>query len=509
MRALISVFDKRGLDAFAHELVALGWEILSTGGTLAYLKNVGVPVIAVDDVTAFPEILDGRVKTLHPSIHGGILARRDRSDDLKTLADHAIQPIDMVVGNLYPFEDTIRRPGVSLNDVLENIDIGGPAMIRAAAKNYPDVLVVCDPSSYDIVIEALRTGEVEAVMRRSLAASAFAHVSAYDALIAAWLQESTAFPDKLVVQGTKALDLRYGENPHQSAAAYRRVEAGVPVVGVLDAVQLQGKELSYNNLLDADAAWSLCRQLSGPAAVIVKHMVPCGAAIRPTASEAFQEALASDPVSAFGGIVAVNRTVDLELATQIAEIFFEIVVAPEFDPAALEILERKKNLRLLELPLDLWSPLPYLSVRSIVGGLMVQDADLTADDSSSWNLATSASPTDAQQLDLTMAWTVSRFVRSNAIVLVRDQSVVGVGPGQPNRVDSVRIAVQRAANRAAGSVLASDAFFPFADGVETAIAAGIAGIVQPGGSMRDDEVIAAAESVGIPMLLTGARHFLH
>ena len=509
MRALISVYDKRGLDAFARDLVALGWEIISTGGTLTYLQNAGIPVTAVDDVTNFPEILDGRVKTLHPAIHGGILARRDRPDDLATMADHDMTPIDMVVGNLYPFEQTIRRPDVSTADVLENIDIGGPAMIRAAAKNYPDVIVLCDPSAYDVVIDALRSDAVDRTMRRALAASAFAHVSSYDSIVASWMQESTAFPERVVVAGNKVLDLRYGENPHQTAAAYRRTDGNAPVPGVLDATQLQGKELSYNNLLDADAAWTLCRQFAEPTTVIVKHMVPCGTAVRETIADAYREALASDPVSAFGGIVALNRPVDGELASELAEIFFEIIIAPEVDAEARSVLARKKNLRVLELPAELWSPQPYLTVRSITGGLLVQDADLAPDDPSTWTSATQNAPSEDQQRDLEMAWLIARSVRSNAIVLVRDQSLVGVGPGQPNRLDSVRMAIARAGKRASGSVLASDAFFPFADGVQTAIEGGIAAIVQPGGSMRDAEVIEAASGAGVPMVFTGLRHFLH
>ncbi|HQY29819.1 MAG TPA: bifunctional phosphoribosylaminoimidazolecarboxamide formyltransferase/IMP cyclohydrolase [Thermomicrobiales bacterium] len=509
MRALISVYDKSDLEAFASGLVEMGWSLISTGGTLSFLREVGLPVTGVDAITGFPEILDGRVKTLHPAIHGGILARRMHPDDLATLQEHGLELIDMVVGNLYPFAATISRPNVTMAEALENVDIGGPAMIRAAAKNFPDVLVITEPTNYKDVLAQLRSGEDSLEFRQSLAAKAFAHIATYDALIASYLGvESRELPDRLPIAADKAIDLRYGENPHQRAAAYRRVSPCLPVHGVLDATQLQGKELSYNNVLDADAALALCRRVDGPACVIVKHAIPCGAAVRESSVEAFSSALAGDPVSAFGGIVAINREVDRATAECMSEIFFEVILAPAFSEEARTILGKKKNLRLLTLDSKDWAVQNYQSVRSIAGGFLVQDADV-ADDNNEWKLTTTIEPTVEQRADLAFAWEVVRSVRSNAIVLVRDLAVVGVGPGQPNRLDCVKIALARAGDKGPGSVMASDAFFPFADGVQAGIEGGVVAIVQPGGSLRDAEVIGACDTASVGMYFTGTRHFLH
>ena len=461
-------------------------------------------------MTGFRLILVGRVKTLHPSIHGGLLARRDLEEHRSSLEAHDIRPIDLLAVNLYPFEATVSQPECALQDALEQIDIGGPAMVRAAAKNFPHVIVITNPTRYADVLAALRSGGVPEHMRRSLAAEAFQHVSTYDALVAEYLRGSDGeFPRELTIPGRLAAPLRYGENPHQSAAAYVSPSTTGATPGVLAAAQLQGKDLSYNNLLDADAALRAIQGLEDPACVIVKHTIPCGVAIRRTAADAFQAALASDPVSAFGGIVAINRTIDEPAAQALAGIFLEVIVAPAFSPEALQILGAKKNLRLLTLPQAGWKTSAGLSVRSIQGGLLVQESDSRHDDPGQWRVVTEAPLPDAVRADLAFAWHVSRFVKSNAIVLTKDQALVGVGPGQPNRVDSVRIAIERAGERAGGAVLASDAFFPFADGVEEAIRAGIAAVIQPGGSVRDSDVIAACNHAGVPMIFTGTRHFLH
>ena len=509
MRALLSVYDKTGLATFARGLLDLGWELISTGGTLAFLRDHDLPTVSVEDVTGSPEILGGRVKTLHPAIHGGILARRDDLEDMAVLGNQKITPIDLVAVNLYPFEATVRRPEVSSAKALENIDIGGPTILRAAAKNFPDVLVICQPDSYEAVLTALRADGITREERMGLAAKAFAHVANYDALIAKWMGWEDPFPQDCSIPGRLAAVLRYGENPHQSAAAYRRIYPGPEVFGVLDAEQLAGRKLSYNNLLDADAAFSLCRRFDQPACVIVKHTIPCGAAVRDDAAEAFRLALAGDPVSAFGGIVAINRPIGVALAREIGQTFFEVVLAPDYSAEAQSILAQRSQLRILRLADERWPSSAERTVRSIAGGLLIQDADTAPDDPTAWVVPTRATPSSDQRTDLEFAWEVVRAVRSNAIVLVRDKAVVGVGPGQPNRVDAVRIAVGRAGDRAAGSVLASDAFFPFDDGPEVAIAAGIAAIIQPGGSVRDGDVIAACDDADVPMIFTGRRHFVH
>ena len=520
--ALLSVHDKTGLVAFAAGLCDLGFDLVSTGGTARTLTEAGLAVLAVSDLTGFPEILDGRVKTLHPAVHAALLARRDDPAHLAEIDRQGIRPIALVAANLYPFAETVHDPTVALADALEQIDIGGPAMIRAAAKNHPGVLIVTDGADYAPVLAALAAGDVSARDRRALAAKAFAHVAAYDAIVADYLRRDPAaettvtaasgFPDEFAIAGRKTRDLRYGENPHQAAAAYRRLGAGPQPAGVLDALQIGGKELSFNNLLDADAALAAIAGFAEPAVAIVKHTIPCGLAVRPTLAAAFAAALAGDPVSAFGGIVALNRLVDGATADALAEIFFEVVIAPAFSPEARAVLERKRSLRLLELDLadtaHATRPGPW-DVRPIQGGLLIQEPDTAADDPKGWAVVSQRPPTAAEWADLTFAWTAIRRVPSNAIVLVRDRAVIGVGSGQPNRLESVRIAAAKAGDRAAGAVLASDAFFPFRDGVDAAVAAGVAAIVQPGGSVRDAEVLTAVEGAGAAMLITARRHFRH
>lgn len=512
MRALLSVHDKTGIADFAKGLVELGHEIVSTGGTLAHLRSHGVPALSVSDVTGFPEILDGRVKTLHPRIHAALLARSDLPEHRAALTVHEITPIQVVACNLYPFEATVSRPDVALETAIEQIDIGGPAMIRAAAKNFADVVIVTSPTRYGSILQSLSDGEVSQAERRELAAAAFAHVSAYDAVVAEHLRSPDRFPDDLTIAARKAKDLRYGENPQQRAAAYRRVQAGGSNHGVLDGVQLAGKALSYNNVLDADAAWRALRSMPRPAVSIVKHSIPCGLAMRSSLSSAFDEALAGDPVSAFGGIVGLNRTVDIDVAERIASIFFEVVIAPKFTPASVELLGRRRQLRLIEMgnAAEEGHPIPpALDLRPIVGGWLVQEADTSQDDESAWQVASRRIPTEIERGDLRFAWHAARIVKSNAIVLAIDDALVGVGSGQPNRLESVRIAIGKAGDRARGAVLASDAFFPFADGLEAAIRAGIAAVIQPGGSIRDGEVVAAADAADVAMIFTGRRHFLH
>lgn len=510
-RALLSVYDKRGIVELGRGLIALGYELVSTGGTLAALDLAGVPATAVSNVTGFPEILDGRVKTLHPRIHGGLLARRGAPAHVDALREHDIAPIDVIAANLYPFAATIARPDVTLGDALEQIDIGGPAMIRAAAKNFPDVVVLTDPADYDAALDELRGGGPSPERRQALAARAFAHTAAYDAVVAEYLRDGCSGPQEITFAGTLARVVRYGENPQQRGAAYRRLRAGQPVAGVLDAEQLAGKELSFNNLLDADAAWSAVQGFTQPAVAIVKHTIPCGLAERETLANAFAEALRGDPVSAFGGIVALNRLVDGETARRMAEVFFEVVIASGFSEEAIERLGRKKALRLLAMPAgaeSVTSPADW-DVRPISGGLLVQTPDDGIDDPATWTVATERRPDARELADLVFAWRAVRHVKSNAIVLARDGALTGVGSGQPNRVESVRIAVAKAGERAAGSVLASDAFFPFPDGLEAALAAGVTAVVQPGGSVRDEAVIAAANRAGAAMLFTGTRHFRH
>jgi phosphoribosylaminoimidazolecarboxamide formyltransferase/IMP cyclohydrolase len=497
------VSDKEEIVDFARGLADQGIEIISSGGTAGALRDAGVPVITVAEVTGAPEILGGRVKTLHPKIHGGILANRKLDEHIEELKREGIEPIDLVVCNLYPFERTASHPSVKEEDALEQIDIGGPAMVRAAAKNWPSVGVVVDPGRYDEITEELRaTGDLSDATRRSLAQDAFAHTAGYDAAIARYFTRSEDFPDSLIVATRKVSDLRYGENPHQAAAFYR--PAGV-VRGIAAAEQLHGKELSYNNLLDVDAAWRLVGELPSPAAAIIKHTNPCGVAVGRNLEDAYRRALAGDPVSAFGGIVALNEICDVATATAITEIFTEVVVAPAFDDDALEALTSKKNLRVLAAPEGV---VHGRQVRSVAGGLLLQDGD-PRDDLDNAKVVTRAQPSDEQWSDLRFAWTVAKHVKSNAIVLAKDGSAVGIGAGQMSRLDSTQVAARRAGDRAAGTVCASDAFFPFRDGLDAAVEAGANAVIQPGGSVRDEEVIAAADEHGLPMVFTGRRHFRH
>ncbi|HEV2529787.1 MAG TPA: bifunctional phosphoribosylaminoimidazolecarboxamide formyltransferase/IMP cyclohydrolase [Thermomicrobiales bacterium] len=513
MRALLSVSNKRDVIRIGQALADHGYELISTGGTASTLAAAGLPVLAVSEITGFPEIMDGRVKTLHPAIHGGLLARRDVPADIATLEQHGIVPIDVVVANLYPFAQTIARDGTSFAEAIENIDIGGPAMIRAAAKNHGSVLVITSPDDYEAAITALAAGTVDANFRRQLAARAFAHVAAYDTLIAEYLRgEADLLPAELSVAGRRTQVLRYGENPHQRGAAYRRAGVGPSAPGILDARQLAGKELSYNNLLDADAAIGAIRSFSEPAVSIIKHTIPCGLATRPTLLDAYAAALAGDPVSAFGGIVAMNRELDGDTAAELGRTFYEIVIAPSFAQEALEALRRKTSLRLLELPALLDADRTWhlpIDVRPIAGGLLVQESDTRKDDDSSWTVATKRQPTEREWADIRFAWEASRHIKSNAIVIAKDNALLGMGSGQPNRLESVGIASRRAGARAVGAALASDAFFPFADGVERALESGVTAIVQPGGSVRDAEVIAAVDAAGATMVFTGTRHFRH
>jgi len=511
-RALISVSDKEGLVRFAQALAARGVALVSTGGSAKTLAAAGHPVTEVAALTGFPEMLDGRVKTLHPRIHGGLLARRDRPDHLATLAEHGIAEIDLLVCNLYPFAATLAS-GAGREDCIENIDIGGVALIRAAAKNHEFVTVVTDPADYDLVLGELANsgGEVGVAMRRHLAQKAYALTSAYDAAIAAWFagEEGVAFPETLIVAGHLAAETRYGENPHQRAALYRTDEKRP---GVASARQVQGKELSYNNYGDTDAAFELVAEFGPPAVAIIKHANPCGVAIGGTLREAWEKALACDSISAFGGIVAVNRPLDALTAEAIAPKFVEVVIAPEAEPAASEILARRGMLRLL---LTGGLPDPRASgwtYRSVAGGLLVQERDGVGVAADALKIVTRRAPTEAEITELLFADTVAKHVKSNAIVFARGGATIGIGAGQPSRVDSVKIAVAKAADAGlgtSGSVVASDAFYPFADGLEAAIRAGATAAIQPGGSRRDAELIAAADKAGIAMVFTGIRHFRH
>ncbi|HEU5424341.1 MAG TPA: bifunctional phosphoribosylaminoimidazolecarboxamide formyltransferase/IMP cyclohydrolase [Nitrolancea sp.] len=508
-RALLSVSDKSGLAVFARRLARLGFELISTGGTLQALTDAGVPAISVVDVTGFPEIMAGRVKTLHPAIHAPLLARRDVPEDLAIMEEMGFTGIDLLAGNLYPFAQTVARPGVTLADALENIDIGGPAMIRAAAKNFPAVLVVVDPADYDPLADAIERESLTGIdleRRQALAAKAFAHVSAYDAVIAAYLRPEDQFPERITVAGEKLADLRYGENPHQPGALYRRLAPG-PVAGVGVWRLLAGPEMSFNNYLDANAALTAALGFPEPTCAIIKHANPCGIASDPDLGAAYEAALASDPVSAYGGIVALNRPLDIVAAERIAASHFDIVIAPDFVEGALARLRRKKRLRLLAAPAPQVASEP--EIRPLEGGFLLQEPDRLPVDPSAWQLVSRRAPRDAEMDALVFAWRAVRYVKSNAIVLAQGEATVGIGGGQPNRVDAVRIAVARAGERAAGSVMASDAYFPFPDNIEVAAAAGVRAVVAPGGSRRDPEVIAAADAANLTLLFTSARHFRH
>jgi phosphoribosylaminoimidazolecarboxamide formyltransferase/IMP cyclohydrolase len=519
-RALISVYDKTGLEQLAGGLHDAGVTLVSTGSTAGRIAAAGVPVTPVEELTGFPECLDGRVKTLHPAVHAGILADRRLPAHREQLADLGIEPFDLVIVNLYPFEDTVAS-GASPDECVEQIDIGGPSMVRAAAKNHPSVAVVVDPSGYDAVLDAVKNGGFTLEQRRRLAAEAFVHTATYDIAVASWMgsvlaptDDGTGFPAWIGAGWNRAAVLRYGENPHQRAALFRSAAPGLA-----HAEQLHGKEMSYNNYVDTDAAWRAAHDHEQPCVAIIKHANPCGIAIGADVAAAHRAALACDPVSAYGGVVATNGIVTRQTAEQIADVFTEVVAAPDFEPAALEILQRKKNVRLLRLggSSSGGGPAAGVEIRPISGGLLMQSRDRIdavvdggGDAASAWRLVSGQAADAATLADLEFAWRAVRAVKSNAILLARDGASVGVGMGQVNRVDSCRLAVERAgAERARGAVAASDAFFPFADGLQVLIDAGVVAVVQPGGSVRDDDVIAAARAAGVTMYLTGTRHFAH
>jgi phosphoribosylaminoimidazolecarboxamide formyltransferase/IMP cyclohydrolase len=504
-RVLISVTDKTGIIDFARALSELGAEIVSTGGTARMIRETGVPVRDVAEVTGFPEMLDGRVKTMHPKISGGILAIRGRADHMSAIAEHGIQPIDMVVVNLYRFEEVAAKAGAALEELIENIDIGGPTMIRAAAKNYQDVAVVVSPADYDGILAELREkGGLSRETKWSLAKKAFRTTADYDAAISARLEQegrgAAAVPTELRIRAPKLMDLRYGENPHQAAALYGRKGAGVA-----GGEQLQGKELSYNNLVDLDAAWQLACEFAGPAVAIIKHTNPCGCAEQETLAEAYRKALEADPISAFGGVIGVNRVVDEETAREIAKLFVEAIAAPGYSEAALAALAGKKNLRLMRVAEGLDS----LVVKSISGGYLAQTADHAKLTREQCVVKTQRQPTEEEWRALEFGWKVSKHVKSNAIVYARAGQSVSAGAGQMSRVDSVKLGAMKAALPLAGTVVASDAFFPFPDGVEEAVKNGATAFIQPGGSVRDAEVVAAADRLGVAMVFTGVRHFRH
>ncbi len=506
-RALLSVWDKTGLAELATALVAAGVEILSTGGTARALRAAAIPVTAVEDVTGYPEVLDGRVKTLHPAIHAAILAR-DEDGHRAQLAALGLAPIDLVAVTLYPFESLALAGGLPMTEAVELIDIGGVTLLRAAAKNWERVAVLSTPAQYASVIEELRRGEgtVSAETRRRLAYAAFARTAAYDAAIATYLsQVSGPFPEILTLGYAKVQDTRYGENPHQRGAFYRELASRPGTLAT--ARQLQGKELSFNNLTDLDTAWGVVWEFSQPAAAIIKHATPCGVAVAASVAEAYARAHAGDPISAFGGVVAFNRSVDEASAGEILGIFTEAVIAPRYTPAARTALAKRANLRVLEV--DPPIPGPTLEMKSIAGGLLVQDRDTGDVDEARLSVVTPRVPTPAELQDLRFAWKVAKWVKSNAIVLAKDEATVGIGSGQPNRVGAVEIAVKAAGARAHGAVMASDAFFPFRDGIDAAATVGVSAVIHPGGSVRDAEVISAAVEHGMAMVLTGLRHFRH
>jgi phosphoribosylaminoimidazolecarboxamide formyltransferase/IMP cyclohydrolase len=511
-RAILSVYDKTGLLPFGRALSELGWELVASGGTARALREAGLEVLDISAITGAPEMLGGRVKTLHPAVHGGILARptaADRGD----LDQQGIAYVDLVVCNLYPFTETVARPDVTLAEAIEHIDIGGVTLLRAAAKNFDRVWAVCDPADYPAILAALQAGESADALRRDLALKAFAHTRDYDTAIVAYLsdagptEEAEAMPSKVVLSLSRVQSLRYGENPHQAAALY----AATPDTGPLGGTLLQGKELSYNNLLDLDAAWRAAEAFAAPAVVIVKHLSPCGMATADSVAAAFPAALASDPVSAFGGVIATNRPVDGAFVSALAtaDLFVEAVIAPGFDHAALDYFAtKKKNCRLVALG-ETQADGSQVEYRSIRGGFVAQTRDQGDPPNATWRTVSARPPSPQEDAALRFAWLASQHVKSNAIVLATDGATVGIGGGLPSRVDAVMLAAAKAGDRARGAVLASDAFFPFADGIEAAAAAGVTAVVQPGGSVRDDEVIAAADRLGLAMFFTGARHFRH
>jgi phosphoribosylaminoimidazolecarboxamide formyltransferase/IMP cyclohydrolase len=515
MRAIISVHNKTGVEDFARGLDKLGYEIFSTGGTKKALAAAGVPVKSISDMTGFPEILDGRVKTLHPMVHGGILARRDLPAHMDELKKQRIEKIDLVAVNLYPFVQTVSKEGVTLGEALENIDIGGPTMIRASAKNFPGVIVVVDPADYPMILEQLQKGDLPQAERKRLAQKAFQHVAIYDTAISQYLRQGEAgLPEEMTVAMRKRYGLRYGENPHQQAAFYAELAVGTKQnTGITWAKQLGGKELSFNNILDADAAWSAAVDYAAPTVSVIKHTNPCGLASHEDIAEAYRRAFSGDEVAAYGGIVAANRPVTLAMAEAMRPVFYEIVIAPGYEPAALKLLqEKKKDLRILEAELPPGygkEECGYIDYRRVKGGFLVQNSDSLPEKQVAMKVVTKRQPTAKEKEDLLFAWRACKHVKSNAIMLVKDKMVTGMGAGQPSRIVSAQIAGEKAGAKAKGSVLASDAMFPFPDVVEHAAKLGVTAIIQPGGSIRDQDSIDAADRHNIAMVLTGVRHFRH
>jgi phosphoribosylaminoimidazolecarboxamide formyltransferase/IMP cyclohydrolase len=517
MRAIIAPYDKTGAVELAQGLLELGADVYSTSGSKRHLGEAGLDVHSISELTGFPEILDGRVKTLHPAVHGGLLARRDRPEHMSELQEHGLGTIDLVAVNLYPFVETVAQPDVTLESALEQIDIGGPTMLRAAAKNFPHVLPLVDPADYGPVLDALRVGEVPLEERRRLAGKAFQHVALYDTAIASYLRDDEAgLPEAVTVGLRKLSELRYGENPHQRAGFYADAGVAQPA-GVAAAEQLHGKQLSYVNILDADAAFNAACDFEAPAVAVIKHTNPCGLATHPDVVEAYRRALAGDPISAFGGIIAVNRPVTGELAEAIRaskhptsgqRLFVEIIIAPDFDDEALERLGKSRDLRILRAPLRGLGANGF-EFRQVAGGMLMQTPDRVADGDVELKAVTKRAPSAEELADLRFAWKAVKHIKSNAIVLVKDGAIVGMGAGQPNRVNSVHLAVRAAGERAPGSALASDALFPFADNIELAAEGGVRAVVQPGGSLRDEEVIETCDRLGVAMAFTGYRHFRH
>jgi phosphoribosylaminoimidazolecarboxamide formyltransferase/IMP cyclohydrolase len=513
MRAIVSVSDKTGVTDFAKGLVKLGFEVFSTGGTKKALAEAKVPVKSVSEITGFPEILDGRVKTLHPMVHGGILANRKIKAHMEELAKHKIGEINLVAVNLYPFVQTVAKKGVSLDEALENIDIGGPTMIRAAAKNFPSVIVVVDPKDYQPVLEKLKNGDLPLAERKSLAQKAFQHVAVYDTAISQYLRKDEGgFPEEMTIALKKRYGLRYGENPHQKAAFYAEQTISGGDTGITWAEQLGGKELSFNNILDADAAWGAVTDFAAATVAVIKHTNPCGLASHEDIAEAYRRAFSGDTVAAFGGIVACNRTITLAMAKEMKPVFYEIVIAPEYEDEALKLLKTKKDLRILvaELPPDYGKkPAGYLDFRRVKGGFLVQSSDSLPEAGVNLKTVTKRQPTPEEIQDLLFAWRAVKHIKSNAIVLVKDKTLLGMGAGQPSRIISAQIAIEKAGEKVAGSVLASDAMFPFPDVVEAAAKAKVTAIIQPGGSIRDEDSIKAADKYNMAMVFTGERHFRH
>lgn len=508
-RALISVFHKDGIVEFALELKKLGWEIVSTGGTFKILKDAGIEVIEVEDVTKFPEILDGRVKTLNPYIHGGLLYRRDDENHVKTIEDMQIKGIDIVVNNLYPFEETIKKPGATHEEIIENIDIGGPSMIRAAAKNYNDVTVIVDPLDYEMVLSELKSeGNTTLKTRQYLARKVFNYTAYYDALISNYFNEieEVVFPEILTLAYKSKEELRYGENPHQRAAFYKEVGK---IEGTLaGSIQLHGKELSFNNINDANGCIEALKEFDEPTIVAVKHANPCGIGSGENILEAYEKAYSSDKVSIFGGIIAANREIDEKVAEKINEIFIEIIMAPSFTDKALEILTQKKNIRVLKIENIIGKKYKELDIKKVLGGILIQDKDnvLLGEE---LKIVTKSQPTEKEMEDLLFAWKAAKSVKSNGVVIVKDKGTIGIGLGEVNRVWAVQNAIERAGENVKGAVLASDGFFPFKDSIELLAKAGVRAIIQPGGSLKDSEVIEEADKNGIAMIITGIRHFKH